>query len=105
SFASPSSPQTTVTFDKVGTYVLQLQATDGHTTVSKTVKVTVDIACENIHDPSEICSICPAVTVVPAQLHSAVQGLPYAQQLTGNGCQAPYSFSPCAPLPAGLSIS
>jgi hypothetical protein len=106
SFGSTSSPQTTVTFDQVGTYVLQLQATDGHTTVSRTVTITVDPACESIQDPTtDICSICPAITVVPSTLKAAVQGLPYAVQLKGVGGQAPYSFSSGAPLPPGLQIS
>ncbi len=107
SFGSPSSPQTSVAFGQVGTYVLRLQATDGHSTVAKTVTITVDPACEKIHDPNmgDICGQCPVITLVPAKLKAATQGLPYAVQLNGNGGQAPYSFTPGATLPAGLRIT
>lgn len=104
SFGSATSPQTSVTFDKVGTYVLQLQATDGHKTASKTVTVTVEPPCEAIHDPQDICGQCPVITTVPSRLKPAVQGLPYAVKLDGNGGQAPYSFSAGATLPKGLTI-
>jgi hypothetical protein len=104
SFGSPGSPQTTVTFGAAGTYVLQLQASDGHTSASKTVTVIVEPACEAIHSPEDICGQCPVITVVPSTLKAAVQGLPYAVKLDGNGGQAPYSFSAGATLPAGLHI-
>ncbi len=104
--ASPSSPQTTASFDQAGTYVLQLQATDGHTTVSKTVTITVGPPCETIKNvPEDICGQCPVITVIPGKLKAALQGLPYAVKLDGNGGQAPYAFSPGGPLPAGLQIS
>jgi hypothetical protein len=105
SIASQGSPQTTASFDQPGTYVLQLQATDGHTTVSKTVTITVGPPCETINSPEDICGQCPVITVVPAELKPALQGLPYAVKLDGNGGQAPYAFSPGGPLPAGLQIS
>jgi hypothetical protein len=106
SIASPSSPQTTASFDQAGTYVLQLQATDGHTTVAKPVTITVGPPCETIKNvPEDICGQCPVITVIPSKLKAALQGLRYSVKLDGNGGQAPYAFSPGGPLPAGLQIS
>ncbi len=48
----------------------------------------------------------PVITVSPATLPPATQGVPYAQTITASGGTAPYSYSVTAGgLPSGLSLS
>lgn len=49
---------------------------------------------------------CPAISILPASLPSATQGIAYNQQLTGSGGLAPYVFTVASgTLPAGLTLT
>lgn len=48
---------------------------------------------------------CPAITISPATLPPATEGIPYSQQLTASGGVAPYVFTVTSGvLPAGLTM-
>ena len=85
SFVSISSPATTVTFSKTGTYVLQLTAGDSLATVSKQVVIAVDAAPAVVVTGDQIVNL-PALANLTAT--ATDDGLPTNSVLTYGWSQA-----------------
>ena len=91
-FADASQAKTTASFSEPGEYVLQLSATDGQATTTRTVTVTVN--------PE------PVIAIGPETLGDATRGSAYTQTLVGSGGTGPYWFerTGSTPVPPGLTI-